>query len=127
MAEAGVQLSGTSSAATCSNTGSDSLAALANSLAVVQLELTALQPCSFYKKPLQPCSHAALFNSLAVLQLQLTALQLCSPNNSLVSVSDCESLKSRMLSWLVKPPGISDFCVDNLIADVHMPYPSSRK
>ena len=68
MAEAGVQLSGTSSAATCSNTGLDSLAALANSLAVVQLELTALQPCSFYKKPLQPCSHAAPINSLTAVQ-----------------------------------------------------------
>ena len=69
MAEAGVQLSGSSSSATYSNTGSDSLAALANSLAIVQLESTVLQLCSFYQKPLQPCS----FNE------QPAALQPCSP------------------------------------------------
>ena len=114
MAEAGVQLSGSSSSATCSNTGShslaalaNSLAALANSLAIVQLNQQSCSRAASIKSlcshaasmnSLQPCSHAALFNSLAVLQPQSTALQLCSPNNSLVSVSGCEHLKPRILS-----------------------------
>lgn len=88
-----------------------SLAALAINLAVVQLKSTALQPCSFNQRP---CSCAGSSNSLAVLQL-------CSPINGLASVSDCESLKSRMLSWLVRPPGTSDVCANDSIVDVRMP------
>lgn len=87
-----------------------SLAALNNSLEAVQFQSTALQPCRFNP---QSCSRAASINSsaaslnslgslaasinsAAAMQPYSTALQLCSPINSLASVSDCDSLKSRI-------------------------------
>ncbi len=83
-----LQLSCTSSAEDYSNFGSDSLAALINSLA-------ALQPCSH--AALQPCSHAALQPySTHVQPCSLAAMQPCS-RAALQPYSTCVQPCSRIV------------------------------
>ncbi len=75
----------------------NSHAALINSLAAPINSLAAVQPHQ------QPCSCAAPSTALHLCS-PINSLASVQPINSLASVSYCEWLKSRTLSWLVKPP-----------------------